>query len=106
MIIELIATIIFVLSFGGVVLILVKKLPTINTLPQNGTTGIKKHQYILEFENKIKGILISIEKQVLLHKILSWVKVITLKVEIRVDKLLHKIRRKAQQVDKDLNDKK
>ena len=101
MIIELIATIIFVLSFGGIVFILVKKVPTLNTLPQNGTTGIKKHHYILEFENKIKDILISFEKQVLLHKILSWVKVITLKVEIKVDKLLHGIRRKAQQVDKD-----
>ena len=101
MIIESVIAIIFILSFGGVVFILVKKVPTLNTLPQNGTTGIKKHHYILKFENKIKDILISIEKQVLLHKILSWVKVITLKIEVKVDKLLHTIRRKAQQVDKD-----
>ena len=97
---------IFILSLGGALFILARKVPVLNSLPQNGTTGIKKHHYILEAENKIKDIFVFFEKQIFLHKILSWVKVMTLKIEIRVDHLLHKIRKNAQQVDKNLEEKK
>ena len=97
---ELILTIILILSLIGLTIILTRKIPALNTLSHNGTTGIKKHHYILEIENKIKDILISFEKQIYLHKLLSWVKVMTLKIEIKVDKLLHKIRKNAQEVDK------
>jgi len=106
MLAELIIFIIFILSFAGVLFIIVRKLPVLNSLPQNGTTGIKKHQIILDAENKLKEILISFEKQIWLHKFLSWVKIITLKIEIRVDMMLHRIRKKAQQIDKDLKEKK
>lgn len=81
-------------------------MPVLNSLPKNGTTGIKKHHYILEIEGKLKGFFLYFEKQIFLHKFLSWVKIVTLKIETRVDHLLHKIRKKAQQVDKDLKDKK
>lgn len=104
--VEFIALIIFVLSLGGVLFILARKIPVLNTLPQNGDIGIKKHQIILDVENKIKEILISLEKQVFLHKLLSWIKVMTLRVETKIDSLLHKIRKKAQKVDKELNGKK
>ena len=104
--IELIFFIIFILSFGGVLFILARKIPVLNSLPQNGTTGIRKHQIILDAENKIKEVLVFFEKQIFFHKFLSWVKVMTLKIETRVDVLLHKIRKKAQQIDKDINDKK
>ena len=87
-------------------LILARKIPVLNTLSQNGTTGIKKHHYILEIEQKINDIFISFEKQIFLHKLLSWIKIMTLKIEVRVDHLLHRIRKKAQEVDKNLNDKK
>ena len=83
-----------------------RKIPVLNSLPQNGSTGIRKHQIILNIENKIKDILVFFEKQIFLHKFLSWVKVMTLKIETRVDVLLHKIRKKAQQVDKEINEKK
>jgi len=106
MIVELIISIIFILSLGGVLFILARKVPVLNSLPYNGTTGIRKHQVILDTENKIKEILISFEKQILLHKFLSWVKVMTLKFETRVDILLHKIRKKAQQIDKAKKEKK
>lgn len=104
--IELVVFIIFIISLLGVLIILAKKVPVLNSLPQNGTTGIKKHQVILDVENKIKEVLISFEKQIFFHKLLSWVKVMTLKIETKVDVMLHRIRRKAQQVDKDINDKK
>jgi len=106
MIVELTISIIFILSLGGTLFILARKIPVLNSLPQNGTTGIKKHQIILDTENKIKEILISFEKQILLHKFLSWVKVMTLKIETRVDMMLHIIRKKAQQIDKDISEKK
>ena len=104
--IETIALIIFIISFCGVLFILARKLPVLNSLPNNGTTGIKKHQIILDTENKIKEFFIFFEKQIFFHKFLSWVKVMTLKIETRVDIMLHKIRKKAQQIDKDLKEKK
>jgi hypothetical protein len=104
--IELIILIIFVLSAGGVLFILVRKMPTLHSLPHNGTTGIKKHKIISNVEAKIKEVLVYFEKQIFLHKLLSWVKIMTLKIETRVDKLLHRIRRNAQKIDKDLKNKK
>lgn len=106
MIVESIILAIFVCSFGGVLIILIRKAPVLNTLPENGSTGFKKHHYISELEQKTKEIIISFEKQIFLHKFLSWVKVMTLKVETKIDSLLHKIRRKAQQIDKDIEEKK
>jgi len=103
---ELIFLIIFIVSFGGVLLILARKITVLVTLPQNGRTGIKKHQIILDVENKIKEAFIYFEKQILLHKLLSWVKCMTLKAEVKIDHLLHSIRKKAQQVDKDIKNKK
>lgn len=96
MIIESIILSIFVISLGGLTFILARKLPVLAKLPQNGTTGIKKHRYISRAENKIKDFFIAFEKQIWLHKILSWVKVITLKIEVQVDHLLRDIRKKSQ----------
>ena len=64
--VEIIFFIIFILSLGGILFILVRKIPVLTTLPQNGTTGIKKHQTILEMEEKIKKFLIYVEKQIFL----------------------------------------
>ncbi|MGA2417939.1 MAG: hypothetical protein ABSF55_01755 [Candidatus Staskawiczbacteria bacterium] len=106
MIIEYIILAIFICSFAGALLILARKVPVLNSLPQNGTTGIRKHHYILQVENKVKEFFTFFEKQIYLHKLLSWVKVMTLKIEIRVDHLLHNIRKKSQKVDSKSNEKK
>ncbi|KKQ23651.1 MAG: hypothetical protein A3G45_00950 [Candidatus Staskawiczbacteria bacterium RIFCSPLOWO2_12_FULL_37_15] len=103
---ELIFFVIFIISFGGVLLILARKIPVLSTLPRNGASGIKKHRIILDAEDKIKDILVSFKKQILLHKFLSWVKCMTLKAEVEIDHILHSIRRKAQQVDKDIKNQK
>ena len=100
MIIESIIFVIFVLSFGGAILIMARKIPVLTTLPQNGTTGIRKHHIISDIENKVKEIFVYFEKQIFLHKLLSWVKVMTLKIETRVDRSLHSIRKKAQEKNK------
>jgi len=98
MVIEYIVFILFIISFAGAAAILARKIPVLNNLPQNGTTGIKKHQYILDVEHRIKNIFIAFEKQIYLHKILSWVKVMTLKLETKVDRSLRKIRQKNKPV--------
>jgi hypothetical protein len=106
MLIEYIILAIFVLSLGGALFILARKIPVLNSFPQNGSAGIRKHQIILDAEHNIKEIFIGFEKQIYLHKLLSWVKVMTLKIETKVDYYLHNIRKKSQQVDKKINEKK
>ena len=105
MIVEYIILALFVFSFGGAVFILARKIPVLNNLPQNGTTGLRKHYYILEVEQRIKNVFNFFEKQIYLHKILSWVKIITLKIEVKTDQLLHNIRKKAQEADSKINKK-
>ena len=100
MIIEYIILALFVCSFGGAMFILARKIPVLNNLPQNGTTGLRKHHYILETENKIKDIFLAFEKQIFLQKFLSWVKIMTLRFETKIDNSLHVIRKKAQQTSK------
>lgn len=106
MIIEAIVLVIFVLSFGGALFILARKLPVLNSLPQNVSADVGKNHIILSAENKIKEVLVFFKKQIFFHKFLSWVKVMTLKFETKVDHLLQKIRKKAQRIDKEINDKK
>lgn len=104
--IESIILIIFLISIFGIVFILYKKVPALAKLPQNGHHGFKKNEFILNLENKIKSFHFDFfHKQVYLHKFLSWVKVMTLKAEVKIDTLLHSIRKKAQQIDKETNGK-
>lgn len=99
----LIILIIFVLSFGGALFILARKIPILILLPQNGSSGIKKHKFIFEIEEKLKDFTLFFKKQIFFHKFLSWVKVMTLKIERNVDNMLQIIRKKAQQIDKNKN---
>lgn len=106
MIIESIFLAIFVFSLGGIILILARKLPLLNSLPQNGSADIRKHHIILNIEKRVRDVFVIFEKQILLHKFLSWTKVMVLKIETQIDVLLHKIRRKAQEVEKVKREKK
>ncbi len=102
----LIATIIFLVSFLVIVFILYRKIPVLIELPRNGNMGLRNHQIIAEIEDKIKEIQTVLKKQILLHKFLSWVKIMTLKIETKIDHSLHSIRKKAQEVDKSIKNKK
>jgi len=101
---ESIVLTILVCSLGGILFILLRKIPILNSLSQNGTTGIKEQGIFLSVENKIKEVAVFFEKQIFLHKFFSWVKIMTLKIETKVDVVLHNIRKKAQ--DKSLKEKK
>lgn len=104
---QLVAFIIFSVSLLGIVFILFKKIPVLVSLPQNGHHGIKKNEFILNIEKKIKDFHFKFfHKQVFLHKVLSFIKVWTLKIETKIDVLLHGIRKKAQEIDKQVKKKK
>jgi len=94
MIVESIFLGILIISLGGVIFILNRKIPELISLPQNGGFNIKEYKIISSLENKLKSISVFFEKQIFLHKILSLIKVLILKIETRIDHLLHKIRQK------------
>jgi len=99
---ELIALIIFIISIAVISLMLMRKVTTLNTLPKNGDTGLREINFVAKIESKIKKFFLFFEKQIFLHKFLSWVKVLTLKLETKIDKLLHSIRKKAQKIDNEI----
>jgi len=94
---ELIIFIIFILSLGGVLFISYRKFSVLTALPKNGNIGLRNYKIISKLENKIKKIFLAFEKQIWLHKFLSWIKCLILKIEVRIDHLLHNIRKKAQE---------
>ena len=103
---QLITFIIFIVSLVGIIFILYKKIPVLNELSQNGHHGFKKPEFILKIEKKVKDTHFHLfEKQMFLHKLLSKTKVWILKTETKIDTLLHGIRKKAQELDKEVKKK-
>ncbi len=98
---QLIAFIIFIISFSGIVVMLYKKAPVVATLPKNGSAEFKKHELLARAENKIKDFHFHFfSKQMLAHRVLSFIKIWTLKAETKIDHLLHGIRKNAQEIEK------
>ena len=86
---------------------LYKKIPILITLPKNGHHGFKKPEIIANLEEKIKQHHFRFfEKQLFLHKVLSKFRILTLKIERKIDEVLHGIRKKAQELDKEMRKKK
>ena len=99
--IQLIVFIIFIVSAGGLIFLLYKKVPVLVELPENGHHGIKKPKFVLKIEEKVKEKYLHIfEKKTPLHKLLSKTKVWVLKTETKIDNILHGIRKNAQELDK------
>ncbi len=98
---QLIAFIIFLGSVLSIAFILFKKAPVLAGLPKNGHHGFKKPELVDKIHKKTKAWHFHFfEKQMLLHKLLSWTKIVTLKMERWLDHLLSGIRKKAQELDK------
>jgi len=93
MLIESIILAIFILSLGVVLLILIRKIPVLSSLSQTGSAGIREHHVVLNIQNRMSKVAVFFEKQILFHKFLSFVKVTTMKIETKVDNLLHNIRK-------------
>lgn len=104
---QLIALLIFLTSLSGIIFILYKKIPVLLELSQNGHHGFEKPEFISNIEKKIKEHHFHFfEKQMLLHKLLSKTKIWILKTETKIDLLLNGIRKKAQELDKEVAKKK
>lgn len=98
---ELLASIIFVCSLGGIFFILSRKIPVLIQLSQNGHNGLKKPSFILDAEQKIKDFYFHFfTKRAFLHKILSKIRILILKIERKISETLHIIRKNAQEMDK------
>jgi len=105
--IQLIFFIIFIISVSGIIFILYKKIPVLIELPKNGHHGFKKPEFVMNLEKKVKEKHFHFfEKQMLLHKLLSKFRILILKVEKRIDIILSSIRKKAQDIDKKVKNKK
>lgn len=89
---ELIATIILIVSLAGIAVILYRKVPVLVELPEVVEKPPGENIFLV-IKKKIKGVF---PKQIVLHKILSWIKILTLKIETKIDKLLNIVRKKAQ----------
>jgi len=99
--VQLILFIIFLASTLGTVFILYKKIPVLTALPQNGHHGFKKPEFFSNIEKKIrKHHFHFFKKKMLLHKFLSKIRILVLKLERKISELLHGIRKNAQELDK------
>jgi len=82
-------------------------MPELAQLPKNGHHGIKKPLFLKKIEKRIQEHHFNIfEKKAPLHKLLSKMKVWILKTEMVIDKLLHGIRKNAQELESKKNGKK
>lgn len=98
---QLIVFIIFLISAIAVAGMLYRKIPALIELPQNGHHGIKKPEVVAHAENRIKDLYFHFfKKQMLLHKLLSFSKIWILRIENKIDVLLHGVRKKNQEVTK------
>ena len=92
--IELIATIILICSLGGIAIILLRKTPILIELPKT-VEKAQKESLTLRLRGKMKNTFPP--KEIILQKILSRFRILTLKTEKKTDSLLQSLRKKTQQ---------
>ena len=91
--IEIVALIIFLIGLIGVSVIIIRKIPILNTLPPR---EIKQSSFKRIKERiRTNGTLNNFSKDRLMHKGLSKFKVLTLKTERKTSDLLTKLRQKS-----------
>lgn len=103
--IELIALIILICSFFGMVIIILWKIPVLVELPEKIEETPRENLW-LKLKEKIKNIPIfkSFSFEIFLQKMLSKVRVLTLKIENKIAFWLQKLREKAQKKKNEEND--
>lgn len=102
---ELIATIILILSLIGIGIILLRKIPVLVELPEK-TEETSRENLWLKLKEKIKNIptFKSFSFEIFLQKILSKVRVLTLKIENKMAFWLQKLRERSQKKKTEEND--
>jgi hypothetical protein len=102
--IEIIALIILVISFLGMLVIFWKKIPVLVTLPRVTEAG--KSNLFLKVKNKIQGVraLRSFPPEILLQKILSKIRIVSLKIENKTANYLQRMRERSRKEKEKEND--
>ncbi len=93
--IVLIATIIFFIGFMGMGVIVIKKIPVLVELPETEIKGPRifgKHRHKIKNNGTVKSFS---SKELLLQKILSKFRILTLKTDKKTSNLLAKLRQKS-----------
>jgi len=94
MLIDYFFLIIFVVSFLAIVLIILKKIPVLLTLPRYSSEEIRLFSF-----SKIKEFFTKncfSKKEKFIQKFLLFVKIMVLKIESQIDFLLQKLRKKSK----------
>ena len=96
--VELIALIVLICSFSGILLILVQKIPILVTLPERK----QKNSVFLRIKERAKEIhpLRSFSFETFLQKFLLRIKILTLKTENKTSKWLQRLRERSKENDK------
>jgi len=95
---ELIALIVLICSFLGILLILIQKIPILVTLPERK----QKNSIFFGVKEKAKEIrpFKSFSFEIFLQKFLLRIKILTLKTENKTSKWLQKLRERSKKNDK------
>ena len=89
---EIIAIIIFLISVGGIALIIYRKIPLLLQLPKTKEVSQPEDSFVLQLKESAKE-MIPDKKN--LQKILSKIRILTLKAEKFIDTILQKLRKKS-----------
>jgi len=102
---ELIAQIIFVGSLVGIGIILIRKIPLLAELPEKIEETPRENLW-LKLKERMKNIpvLKSFSFEIFLQKLLSKVRILTLKIENKMGLWLQKLRKRAQKKKIEEND--
>jgi len=92
--IELIALIIFFSSLAGMGVIVYRKIPLLLELPETPPSKFKRRDFLLKTKNSIPLKGVSIE--IFLQKILSKIRILTLKTDNKTSSWLEKLRTRSQ----------
>jgi len=100
---ELILTILLLVSLFGMAFILYRKIPVLINLPETSENLPRASEIIEKSREEIKKISGAgkLNRDLLLQKILSKIRVLTLKTENRTGVWLEKLRKKRNNQDKD-----
>jgi len=104
--IELISTIILVGSLLGIAVILFRKIPALAELPEVSAESFNWKKPILKLKEKAKTLnpFKSFSSEIFLQKILSKIRILTLRTENKTATYLQKLRERAQKKKIEEND--
>ncbi len=101
---ELIATILLITSFLGMATIILRKTPALAEMPET-KEELSRNIFFLNLKEKIKNFFIFAFKffpfELILQKILSKIRILTLRLENKIALWLQKLREKAQKKELD-----